>query len=98
MFLPGFFQARSSPTFEQCKVCVDLLNLNECFVAIYKCRVVHHCANAEEIEALACQEALQLAVEWIWQPVILENLMAYWYCADHLGLWIWILEAIWTCT
>ncbi|KAF8654443.1 hypothetical protein HU200_061628 [Digitaria exilis] len=34
---------------------------------------MHHCASAEEVEALACREGVRLAAEWVRRPTILES-------------------------
>ncbi|KAF8719583.1 hypothetical protein HU200_024322 [Digitaria exilis] len=34
---------------------------------------LHHCASAEEVEALACREGVRLAAEWVRRPTILES-------------------------
>lgn len=42
-------------------------------VLLVACRVLFHCADAEEAELLACKEGLNLALQWCPHPVTVET-------------------------
>lgn len=42
-------------------------------VLLSSCRVLFHCADAEEAELIACKEGLRLALQWVAEPITLET-------------------------
>jgi hypothetical protein len=52
---------------------VRIVARNEGEVLLSSSRVLFDCSSKEEAEVLACWEGLQLALQWITMPIILEQ-------------------------